>query len=158
MWSTQTIETATNNIHTAINAALDVRAPTVPFRPKRLSFTWWNPELDILKKATRAAHRTARKGDKCPVLWDQYRRIGRQFKYACQSARRKSWQAFTTEADKMHLAARLNKILRQKNHRTLGALKKPEGEFSDSSQESYLLLMAEHFPGAVPIGAVGYKP
>jgi hypothetical protein len=27
MWSTQTIETAKNDIHTAINAALDVRAP-----------------------------------------------------------------------------------------------------------------------------------
>jgi hypothetical protein len=49
----------------------------------------------------------------------------------------------------MPLAARLNKIIRQKSYRTLGSLCKPDGGFTDSLQESHLLLMNEHFPGAI---------
>ena len=52
----------------------------------------------------------------------------------------------------MPLAAKLNKIIRQKKHQQVGALKKPDGTFTVSSKESYVLLMSEHFPDAVSLG------
>jgi hypothetical protein len=85
-------------------------------------------------------------------LWGQYQLLKRQFKYACQKARKKSWEEFTSEANKMPLAARLNKIIRQKSYRTLGSLRKPDGGFTDSLQESHLLLMNKHFQGAILLG------
>jgi hypothetical protein len=62
-WSYRTIEDTTNAIHDAITEALDEQAPIVPFRPKRLNFTWWKPELDDLRKATRLAHKAARRSN-----------------------------------------------------------------------------------------------
>jgi hypothetical protein len=52
----------------------------------------------------------------------------------------------------MPLAAKLNKIIWQKKHQQVGDLKKPDGTFTDSSKESYVLLISEHFPDAVSLG------
>jgi ribonuclease HI len=151
LWSPQTIEDHASLLHNAIEAALDKVAPIVTFRPKRLKFNWWNPDLDDLKKVTRQSHRKAR-GSRSETDWDRYYRLRRKFKYACKKARQASWRAFTTEAETMPLAAKLNKIIRQKKHQQVGALKKPDGTFTDSSKESYVLLMSEHFPDAVSLG------
>jgi ribonuclease HI/retron-type reverse transcriptase len=153
LWSPKTIEDCASLLQTAINSALDKEAPIVNFRPKRLKFNWWTPDLDDLKRASRQAHRAAR-ASRLESDWDRYYRLRRKFKYACQKARRVSWQAFTSEAVKMPLAAKLNKIIRQKRHQQVGALKRPDGTFTDSTKESYTLLMEEHFPEAVSLGTV----
>jgi hypothetical protein len=52
----------------------------------------------------------------------------------------------------MPMAACLNKIMRQKTYRTLGALKRQDGSHTDSSKESYSLFMKDHFSEAVSLG------
>jgi hypothetical protein len=50
LWSVQEIDRATSHLHTAITAALDEIAPIVPYRPKKSVFSWWNADLEDLKK------------------------------------------------------------------------------------------------------------
>ena len=151
LWSAETIEASTTFLQKSIITALDKEAPLVTFRPKEQDFTWWNSDLSALKKAAQHAHRAARKAPKTPEKWAFFHSSLRQFKYANAKARKQSWRSFTSEAQSMPLAAKLNRIMRNQTYRQLGALQRPDGSFTDSTTESYKVLMSEHFPGAVAV-------
>jgi hypothetical protein len=53
-------------------------------------------------------------------------------------------------------AAHLNKILQRKAYNKLGLLKKDNGTLTETVEESYKILMAEHFPGCqlLPVATV----
>jgi hypothetical protein len=65
----------------------------------------------------------------------------------CLKARTASWRTFTAEAVSPKQAARLNKILQRKAYNKLGLLKKDDRTLIETVEESYKILMAEHFPG-----------
>jgi ribonuclease HI/retron-type reverse transcriptase len=153
LWSPTIIEESVTFLQTAITAALDEVAKIVTFRPKKTYFDWWRPDLDTLKKAARQAHKAARRAPQTPDKWSQYHKLRSELKYACQKARRTSWQSFTSEAQTMPLAAKLNRIMRRQTFRQLGVLKHPDGSFTDSVKDSYHLLMKEHFPAAAQISS-----
>lgn len=156
LWSPDAIEESVTFLQKALVSGLDEVAKIVTFRPKKAFFDWWSPDLNALKKTARQAHKAARRANSTPDLWDRYHKLRRELKYACQKARRLSWQSFTSEAETMPLAAKLNRILRRHTSRQLGILKKPDGTFTDSVKNSYDLLMKEHFPEASRVnGAAG---
>ena len=64
-----------------------------------------------------------------------------------RKARQGSWRTFTTDTTDMAKASRLNKILSKKKYREVGLIKLPDGTLTESTQESYQVLMEEHFPG-----------
>ena len=151
LWTPQAIEDSVTLLQSALVRALDKVAPLVTFRPKKKFFDWWNADLQSLKQVTSSAHHAAHRHPQTRAKWDFFYASKRTFKYACAKARKLSWQAFTSEAQTMPLAAKLNRIMRNQTRRQLGSLKKPDGEFTDSITESYNLLMKEHFPDAVSI-------
>jgi hypothetical protein len=43
IWSANKVDLVTQTLHDAIDKALDVVAPTTPYRSKKSIFSWWNP-------------------------------------------------------------------------------------------------------------------
>jgi hypothetical protein len=87
LWSVQEIDRATSHLHTAITAALDEIAPIVPYHPKKSVFSWWNADLEDLKKASCRAHDFARRQPHLDDRWQAYRASQTELKNACLKAR-----------------------------------------------------------------------
>ena len=146
-WTRKRIDAVADKLHEVILHSLDEVAPLRIHRPKKASLDWFTPELDDLRKKTRIAHLAARKDRGNKEKWDVFHALRHEYKSEMRKARQKSWKTFTTETVDMAKASRLNKILSKKKYREVGLLKLPDGNLTESTQESYQVLMDEHFPG-----------
>jgi hypothetical protein len=68
-------------------------------------------------------------------------------------ARTKFWRVFTADQVSPKQAARLHRILQRQAYNKLGLLKRDDGSLTKCPEESYKLLMQEHFPGSMPLEA-----
>jgi hypothetical protein len=156
LWSPQQIDRVTSELHRGIIAALDKVGPVIPYKPKKALFSWWCAELDELRKLARTAHNHACCRPSEYECCEAYNKGCKALKNTSCKARTASWRAFTAEQVSPKQAARLNRILQRKAYNKLGLLKKDDGTLTGSIQESYLLLMKEHFPGCQVITQVAY--
>jgi hypothetical protein len=83
--------------------------------------------------------------------WTTYQKLCREYKCACLKAHTASWKKFTSDQVSPKQADRLNQILQQQAYNKLGLLTKEDGTLRECPQESYQLLMKEHFPGSLPV-------
>ena len=147
-WTKNRVDDVTNYFNNALIQSLDEVAPLRFYRGKSSKLRWFTPELDSLRKETRKAHNAARRNN-CADLWDVYLTLRQQFKAECRKARHKSWQAFTSETINVKLASRLNRILQKNARHEVSLIKLPGGTLTDSIDQSYQVLMKEHFPGCI---------
>jgi hypothetical protein len=77
----------------------------------------------------------------------------RKLKNESIKARTKSWRVFTADQVSPKQAARLHRILQRQAYNKLGLLKRDDGSLTECPEESYKLLMQEHFPGSMPLEA-----
>ena len=146
-WTRKRIDEIADRLHEVILHSLDEVAPLQIHRPKKANLDWFTSELNDLRKRTRLAHRAARKGQGNKEKWDIFHALRQEFKCEMRKARQGSWRTFTTDTTDMAKASRLNKILSKKKYREVGLIKLPDGTLTESTQESYQVLMDEHFPG-----------
>jgi hypothetical protein len=145
-------------LHSTIETALDAVAPIKPYRPKKSIFSWWNAELDQARKAAHSALSKALRQPGQDALWAKYRKLRVISKKSTSKARTASWRTFTADQVSPTQAARLNQILCRKAYNKQGVLKRDDGSMTESVTESHALLMAEHFPGSLPLDIASMEP
>jgi hypothetical protein len=151
LWTPKTIDNATASLHRSITEALDKVSEIKPYRPKKAIFSWYNNNLKALQTKCRKAHKIARRTPCIEEDWTTYQKLRKEYKCACLKARTASWKKFTSDQVSPKQAARLNQILRRQAYNKLGLLTKEDGTLMECPQESYQLLMKEHFPGSLPV-------
>jgi hypothetical protein len=83
LWSPSQIEKSVAFLQNAITTGLDAVAKLNPYRPKKTIFSWWNLDLDQLRKLTRRAHDYARRNPS-EERWQAYRKLRREFGTQCR--------------------------------------------------------------------------
>jgi hypothetical protein len=160
LWSTAKVDPTTQLLHNVIDMALDAVSPITPYHPKKAMFLWWNAELAVLRTQTRRAHDYAKHRPGDDARWQDYKTKRRKLKNKSIKARTKSWREFTGDQVTPKQAARLHSILQRHAYNKLkhaynklSLLKRDNGLLTESPEESYQLLMQEHFPGLMPLQA-----
>ncbi|KAI5705593.1 hypothetical protein M8J75_000064 [Diaphorina citri] len=135
------IEEVSNNLSIAINKAYEACCPEVKVLNKNTS--WWTQELSKLRKHTRRLFNRAKVNND----WESYHQSLREYNKAIRTAKRAGWRNLCHEIGKTSEAARLLKIM-AKEPVTLGTIKKPNGEWTQTGKETLETLIETHFPGS----------
>ncbi|XP_037942905.1 uncharacterized protein LOC119675770 [Teleopsis dalmanni] len=106
---------------------------------------WWSAELRVLRTTSRKLCNKA-KGSQQEEHGNFYKASFNMCKSRIKTVKRNSWQQFCGTIETINEASRLRRILSGEST-TLGSIKKPDGLWTDSSQESLNILMMTHFPG-----------
>jgi ribonuclease HI len=142
--SIEEVEAKARGLERAIISAFE--GSCRPTKPKRNTpLAWWNADLKALH---REANRLNRRYQRSPT--DENRELVRAaklvFKRAVRREKREAWAAFCSTVNSLPSAARLNKILRRGRTGPQGTLKKPDGNFTESPEDTVDLLLQTHFP------------
>ena len=106
---------------------------------------WWNPELGGMRSKIRRISLKA-------IHAHKLRRATRKYKKAIIKAKNKSWKDFTSKCESAKDISKIIKNLRDKKNDKIGLIKKPDGRFCESPQESLDTLMDTHLPDSVECG------
>ncbi|XP_059050174.1 uncharacterized protein LOC131845154 [Achroia grisella] len=109
---------------------------------------WWNKSLEKLRKKTRKLSNRAKKG---PFEWAQYSKAQTEYYCEIRKAKRASWRAFCEEITQTPQGSRLHKMLAKAPNNQIGLMKRPNGTYTTSEEETLQLLSTTHFPGSVHI-------
>ncbi|KAI5696957.1 hypothetical protein M8J75_002931 [Diaphorina citri] len=139
--NTDDIEDISNDLSSAINTAYGASCPVVGVLNKKTC--WWTSELSRLRTRTRRLFNRAKGNND----WGSYHQALKDYNKAIRTAKRAGWRNLCQEIDKTSEAARLQKIM-AKEPITLGTIKKPNGEWTQSGKETLETLIEAHFPGS----------
>ena len=134
------------SISHACNQSFSAACPEIKPRGKQKP-AWWSKELGTKKKSCRMAFNKAKRTRESQD-WDSYKETLRLYKRELKKAQRSSWRLFCDKMEDVSETSRLRKIL-STNPTNIGYLIKPDGSWTDSSEESLKLLMDTHFPGSL---------
>lgn len=126
---------------------LDTTHPLHTVKPRLKLPHWWDEEAANLQRRVKQTYSLFRKY-RSPELHERLVHDRRQFKRHVRRAKRLSWQKFTEDSSNPKAIARLNRIIQQKERVSLGLLKKPDGQFCSTAEETLNLLIQNHFPGS----------
>ena len=144
MTSIEVIEDFADRLETAINTAYHTSCRMVKIAKKHKSH-FWSEELSQLHREVNRLTRQHRRNPSAENL-QRLREARRRFKTEMRRAKRESWKSFCASIDTLPAAARLHKILKRDQFSTSGTMKKPNGSFTESAEETLDLLLAAHFP------------
>ena len=83
---------------------------------------------------------------------ESYDRLTRRnYSKGLRKAKRESWKNFCEDADDPTKTARINKIITQRANQTLNIIKRSDGSFCESPDESLDTLVNVHFPGSTEL-------
>ncbi|KAL5271561.1 hypothetical protein ACHWQZ_G001999 [Mnemiopsis leidyi] len=104
---------------------------------RRSSIPWWSAELTKAKQTAKALRRKANR-TKNNSDWEHYRTANRAYSKLLKQSKRKGWKQFCDELKGTSTLARISKILNKdsQSQGTLNSLKKPNGELTNSPQET----------------------
>lgn len=142
--STDEIEELTERVTNAIQKSADESCRLI--RPKkRKSPPWWSSELKALH---REANRLNRRWKRQPTEENHnlLKEMNRSFKREVRKAKRETWASFCTKVNSLPAAARLNLILKRGARDPQGTMKRPDGTFTETPEETIDLLLQSHFP------------
>lgn len=118
-------------------------------RKKEYSKSWWNKELNSLRKECRKLYRQY-KGSRIEdreVQWERYKIKRNQYNYQIVAAKETSWKKFCESIEGAAGTARMHKFFFKTTGNKPGLLKKQNGDFSKTETESAHTLLDCHFPG-----------
>ena len=123
---------------------------------------WWNETLnnlrnDVIKKWREKKRINSKKNH------DDFIKARNVYKNAIKKAKKVQWKQFVENLDDPQKMAYFNKVVLKGCQERVGLLKKDDGAFTSDLEESINLLLAEHFPGSVPLSGPikshqGYAP
>ena len=104
---------------------------------RRSSIPWWSAELTTAKQTAKARRRKANR-TKNNSDWELYRAANRAYSKLLKQSKRRGWKQFCDELKGTSTLARISKLLNRDNQAqgTLNSLKKPNGELTNSPQET----------------------
>lgn len=106
---------------------------------------WWNKHLKCLRDKVRRLFNKA----KLSQEWDVYRKTLTQYNKEVRRAKRHSWRKFCAEINDVPACSRIHKVLAKDNTvLEVSFLKKENGTYTDTIEESLEMLTKAHFPGS----------
>lgn len=139
------LEAAATRLRDVLVDAYEANCPETLVRG-RTKVPWWNEGLAETRKEVRRALNKAKRTNR-PEHWRAHRDLQRRYSKEIVVAKRKSWRAFCESIESAPEASRLNRILSQDSKPQLGCLKRPDGSYTENTEESLCHLMETHFPG-----------
>ena len=109
--------------------------------------TWWNTEVNGLRREARRAHRKAIKS-KLEKDWEAFRQAQTIFKKAVRKAKRDSWRLFTESMKSQSAIARLTKVMGRNETMQISNVLRPDGKFTESDGETIDCLLDILAPGS----------
>ncbi|XP_037932593.1 uncharacterized protein LOC119667375 [Teleopsis dalmanni] len=138
----QELNLEVNKLENIITGAFENSCELIKKKRSR-NVPWWNRELDILrKKARQLLNRAKSNGD-----WASYKCALTAYNRELRKSKRESWRRHCEEIETLPAAARLQKSLNKDHSNSLSTLKKADGSFTVSLEETGQLLLDTHFPG-----------
>ena len=106
---------------------------------------WWTHELTLSKKEV---DRYRRRVDrfKNDERFEEYRLCRNNHRYLMKKAKNAGWQKLCNDMTKLDTAAKIQKVMKTGSKQELGTLKKQDGSYTTSPQESLQVLLDTHFP------------
>lgn len=80
-----------------------------------------------------------------PADWGIYKDALKQYKTEIQEVRTSSWKFYSGNIEGAKEASRIHKILSRDREDHLGSLKKPNGQYTTSTEDTLRYLMDTHF-------------
>ncbi|XP_048484155.1 uncharacterized protein LOC105391530 [Plutella xylostella] len=142
--STQQLESTVEELGRCMLDAYENSCP-LKTRCSNTKVPWWNSNLEHLRKTARKEFNRA----KITKQWDLYRKALTEFNRELRKAKRQSWRRFCEEVKSAPHVAKIKKILSKSPSANLGLLKRPDGTFTESPEETLRLLAQTHFPGSL---------
>ena len=146
-WNETEIEGETSLLYELINETLDEHAPKEKIFP-RVRPTWWTEEISKKSNKVKKVFKILKKHRNyiSQQRWDEYREMKNNLNKDIRKSKRKSYQQYLSEITDFKGTARLMKQMQKVPQAKLGILKKEDGKFTESIEESMDLLMDTHFP------------
>ncbi|XP_059221426.1 uncharacterized protein LOC131996026 [Stomoxys calcitrans] len=133
------LETAVNLVTGCLNEAFLKACPErVP--PRGIRQSWWPPELKVLRRESRKLLNKAKR-ENTAEGWDEYRDALGKFKKETRKAKSSSWAQFCGE-----LASWWRNVI-SKDPITPSSLRREDGTYTESGQETVELSMEAHILG-----------
>lgn len=154
-WTPRLLDERSMALESDIKYALDKSHPERWRKPTVKNTPEFTPELIRWQKKVKACFSNYRKRGS-EFAFEQLKQARRTFKNILKKVRRESWQTFTEEAVDPKKAALLNKVIQGRNNHTIGIMKRDDGTWCQSPQESILRVVDTHFPGNEDIGTFRY--
>ncbi|KAJ3665506.1 hypothetical protein Zmor_000998 [Zophobas morio] len=108
---------------------------------------WWNRRLSLLQSWLRKLFNRA-KNTKKTDDWKAYKEHRKEFKKKLRKRKWETWRSFCSDITSTASAARLKRVLSKDHTHHLGFLKKEDGTFTATLEESAELLLQTMFPGS----------
>jgi ribonuclease HI len=146
-WDPDILEREADSLVEDLHDALNESHPKVVVSNRIRPFSWWNDDLEKLKKDVKlkASHHRLERTEESH---DRLTLARRAFSNAVKRLKRKEWKKFCNDAEDMSKVSLLNKIIRSKERKHLGLLQAPNGDLL-SPDESLNYLVDTHFPGSI---------
>ena len=141
--STDEIDSRVEKLTRVIKEAFEAFCPLRKIRPKGKQVPWWSKELTSLRRTCRRLYRAALGSD---LGWRSYQAARSEYHLALRRAKRLSWREFCGKVEGCSAVSRLCKVLINDKVVKLGALQKDDGTYTRSLEESYEMLLEQHFP------------
>ena len=145
-WDPKLLDYHTNKFEKDIWKVLDTHYPLRVFKSKGRLPDWWSEEIEKLRRETRNAHNNAR-NSQTEEDWAIYKTTHIRYNRLIRKSRREQWRDYCSEVQSVKDVSQLLKISKAEEKNTLGFVKRADGSFTTSAEETYQLLIDEHFPG-----------
>ena len=106
---------------------------------------WWTAKLTELKREVfKCKRRADRTGLEATV--ECYRQAKREYKLEIKIAKGKGWQKFCSDMENLNSSARIQKVMKTGKKEELGSMKRNDGTFTTTPEETLNVLLDTHFP------------
>ena len=136
------LESAAENLQNSITSILNYMAP-VRQRVTKERFKWWTDELDKLWKRREEVNLS--KGNS-KTKRELYNKLTKDFNKIKRFEQRKAKRTFFSESNTPALIAKMDKVLNSQPRNQIGLLRKTDGSFTTSIDESIKIIMEKCFP------------
>lgn len=143
-------------LNKAVEEAYRTSCPESEWKAK--DNNWWNNELSKLRKESRRllrlylARKDTPQGEAC---YEVLRRSRNKYTKEIAIAKKTADRKFFSKIEGAKMTSRLHKILSKDPQQGPGFLRLPDGGFTESPEETALLLLNTHFPGCTVDGRSG---
>jgi ribonuclease HI len=142
--NSESLDGMAEELDTAFNSAFFASSKLFKVR-KQKKPPWWTMELTELSRDVQRTKRRCKKHAR-ENNREAYREAKRKYKYALRSAQSEGWKKHVTEMEDLTSSARLVKILKSGKKTEIGTVRKPNGEYTATPEETLQVLLDTHFP------------
>lgn len=144
------LERAVDQVSNAIRVAFQENCPLRIKRHGGAKANWWNAGLQKLRSEVRRLFNKAKEDQD----WETYRSKLTQYNTEIRKSKRKAWRKFCEEVSDTPACSRIHKVLAKDGCtvKEVGFIKKEDGNYTNTLQESLEELLKAHFPASTVLG------